>query len=64
MSKTSHGPQIILSRSDTSFVKKIFEIEVPEIVEGIVEIKGIAREPGERTKLAVWSKDEKVDAVG
>ncbi|MFA5084824.1 MAG: helix-hairpin-helix domain-containing protein, partial [Candidatus Omnitrophota bacterium] len=46
------------------FVKKLFEIEVPEIMDGIVEIKAIAREPGERTKLAVWSKDEKVDAVG
>ncbi|MDD5495738.1 MAG: transcription termination factor NusA [Candidatus Omnitrophica bacterium] len=64
VNKTSHGPQIILSRSDAAFVKKLFEIEVPEITEGIVEIKSIAREPGERTKLAVWSKDEKVDAVG
>ena len=64
VNKTSHGPQIILSRSDAAFVKKLFEIEVPEITEGIVEVKAIAREAGERTKLAVWSKDEKVDPVG
>jgi len=64
VSKTSHGPQIILSRSDAQFVKKLFEIEVPEIAEGIVEIRAIAREAGERTKIAVLSKDEKVDAVG
>ena len=64
VNKTSHGPQVVLSRSDASFVKKLFEIEVPEITEGIVEVKAIAREAGERTKIAVWSKDEKVDAVG
>jgi len=64
VNKTSHGPQIILTRSDTAFVKKLFEIEVPEIMDGIVEIRSISREPGERTKIAVWSKDEKVDAVG
>ncbi|MDD5680940.1 MAG: transcription termination factor NusA [Candidatus Omnitrophica bacterium] len=64
VTKTSHGPQIILSRSDAMFVKKLFEIEVPEITESIVEIKSISREAGERTKIAVWSKDEKVDAVG
>jgi len=64
VSKSSHGPQIVLSRSDAAFVKKLFEIEVPEITEGIVEVKSIAREAGERTKLAVWSKDDKVDAVG
>jgi transcription termination/antitermination protein NusA len=62
--KSTHGPQVILSRTDASFVKKLFEIEVPEIAEGIVEIRAIAREPGERTKIAVWSKDEKVDAQG
>ena len=62
--KTSHGPQVILSRSDAAFVKKLFEIEVPEITEGIVEIKSISRQSGERTKIAVWSKDEKVDPVG
>ena len=64
VNKTSHGPQVILSRSDVAFVKKLFEIEVPEIMEGIVEIRSISREPGERTKIAVWSKDDKVDAVG
>ena len=64
VTKTSHGPQIILSRSDPMFVKKLFEIEVPEITESIVEVKAISREAGERTKIAVWSKDEKVDAVG
>ena len=64
VNKTSHGPQVVLTRSDVAFVKKLFEIEVPEIMDGIVEIRSVAREPGERTKLAVWSKDEKVDAVG
>lgn len=64
VNKTSHGPDIILSRSDAAFVKKLFELEVPEIMEGIVEVKSIAREAGDRTKIAVWSKDEKVDAVG
>ena len=64
VNKTAHGPQVILTRSDAAFVKKLFEIEVPEIVDGIVEIKSMAREPGERTKIAVWSKDDKVDAVG
>ena len=64
VTKTVHGPQIILSRSDPMFVKKLFEIEVPEITESIVEVKAISREAGERTKIAVWSKDEKVDAVG
>jgi N utilization substance protein A len=64
VTKTSHGPQIILSRSDPMFVKKLFEIEVPEITESIVEVRSISREAGERTKVAVWSKDEKVDAVG
>ncbi|MEI6863326.1 MAG: transcription termination factor NusA [Candidatus Omnitrophota bacterium] len=64
VSKTSHGPQVILSRSDSSFVKKLFEIEVPEIIEGIVEIRAIVREAGDRTKIAVFSKDDKVDPVG
>ena len=58
------GPQIILSRSHPNFVKKLFELEVPEIYEGIVEMKSIARQPGERTKISVSSKNEKVDAVG
>lgn len=62
--KDVKGPQIVLSRVHTSLVKKLFELEVPEIYEGIVEIKSISREPGERTKIAVWSKNDKVDSVG
>lgn len=62
--KTGRGPQVILSRTSALLVKKLFEIEVPEIAEGIVEIKAIARDAGERTKIAVCSKDEKVDSVG
>ncbi len=58
------GPEIILSRTDAGFVKKLFELEVPEISQGIVEIKSVAREAGERTKIAVCSKEEKVDPVG
>lgn len=59
-----YGPQVVLSRKDPNFVKKLFEIEVPEIIDGIVEIKGIAREAGSRTKISVWSNDENVDPVG
>jgi N utilization substance protein A len=62
--KDNRGPQIILTRKHQNFVKKLFELEVPEIYEGIVEIKAISRQPGERTKIAVWSKDDKVDSVG
>ncbi len=62
--KDTKGPQIVLSRTHPNLVKKLFELEVPEIYEGIVEIKSISRQPGERTKLAVWSKNEKVDSVG
>ncbi len=62
--KDTKGPQIILSRSNPNFVKRLFEMEVPEIFEGIVEIKAIARDVGERTKVAVYSKDDKVDCVG
>jgi len=62
--KTPRGPKIILSRAHTGLVKKMFELEVPEITEGIVEIKAIAREPGARCKMAVSSKDDKIDAVG
>ncbi|OGQ48061.1 MAG: hypothetical protein A3I09_01790 [Deltaproteobacteria bacterium RIFCSPLOWO2_02_FULL_47_10] len=58
------GPQIILSRSHPMFVKRLFEIETPEISEGIVEIKGVARDPGARTKIAVYSRDSDVDPVG
>jgi N utilization substance protein A len=64
VNKTAHGPQVIISRSDALFVKKLFEIEVPEITEGVVEVKAIAREAGDRTKIAVLSKDDKIDPVG
>lgn len=62
--KDTRGPQIILSRTHPNLIKKLFELEIPEIYEGIVEIKFISREPGARTKIAVWSKNEKVDSVG
>src|SRR6201997_5067421 len=60
----SHGPEIILSRADPRFIIKLFQVEVSEINDGTIEIKGIAREPGFRTKLAVYTRDEKVDPVG
>jgi transcription termination/antitermination protein NusA len=60
----SHGPEIILSRADPQFVIKLFQLEVSEINDGTIEIKGIAREPGFRTKLAVHTRDPKVDPVG
>lgn len=62
--KTTKGPQIILSRSHPNLVKRLFELEVPEIAEGIVEVYSIAREAGSRTKIAVFSKDEEVDPLG
>ena len=62
--KESKGPQIILSRTHPNLVKKLFELEVPEIYDGTVEMKSISRQPGERTKISVWSKNEKVDSVG
>ncbi len=62
--KKEKGVQIILSRRHEGLVRKLFNLEVPEIGEGIVEIKAIARDPGERTKIAVVSKDDKVDCVG
>lgn len=62
--KEAKGPQILLSRAHPNFVKKLFELEVPEIYEGIVEVKSISREPGARTKISVYSKNEKVDSVG
>ncbi len=61
---TPKGPQLILSRTHPNFVAKLFEMEVPEVYEEMVEIKGVAREPGDRTKIAVYSKDQKVDPVG
>ncbi len=58
------GPIVTLSRTHPNLVRKLFELEVPEIQDGTVVIKGIAREAGSRTKIAVWSKEEDVDAVG
>lgn len=62
--KTSKGPQILVSRTHPGLLKRLFELEVPEIHDGIVEIKSVAREPGMRSKIAVYSKDEDVDPVG
>jgi N utilization substance protein A len=62
--KTGSSPQIIVSRADNMFLRRLFEIEIPEIYDGIIEIKGIAREPGERAKIAVESQDARIDAVG
>jgi N utilization substance protein A len=62
--KTTKGPQIVVSRSHPGLVKRLFELEVPEISSGVVEIKAAAREPGHRTKIAVWSNDPNVDPVG
>lgn len=62
--ETPKGPRLILSRADPMFVAALFKLEVPEIYQGIVEIKGIAREVGGRTKVAVWSRDESIDPVG
>lgn len=62
--KMTNGPQIILSRVSNEFLKRLFELEVPEIFERVIEIRAIAREPGERTKLAVYSADERIDPVG
>lgn len=62
--KSMKGPQIILSRVSTDFIIRLFELEVPEIFEKIIEIRSIAREPGDRTKLAVYSGDERIDPVG
>ena len=62
--KGNSGPVIIISRSDNEFLRRLFEIEIPEIYDGIIEIKAIAREPGERAKVAVESGDARIDAVG
>jgi len=62
--KSMKGPQIVLSRVSGDFIVRLFELEVPEIFEKIIEIRAIAREPGERTKLAVYSADERIDPVG
>ena len=62
--RATKGPQVLISRTHPGLVKRLFELEVPEIYEGTVEIKSIAREAGSRTKLAVWSSDPNVDPVG
>ncbi len=62
--KTTSGPVIVVSRADNNFLRRLFEIEIPEIYDGIIEIKAIAREPGERAKVAVESQDNRIDAVG
>jgi N utilization substance protein A len=62
--KTTKGPQIVVSRTHPGLIKRLFELEVPEISDGVVELKAVAREPGHRTKIAVWSNDSNVDPVG
>ncbi|MBO7697846.1 MAG: transcription termination/antitermination protein NusA, partial [Erysipelotrichaceae bacterium] len=64
VSKNSKGSQVVLSRADAMFVRRLFEKEVPEIAQGLVEIKAIARDAGERTKMAVYSRNDDVDAIG
>jgi N utilization substance protein A len=62
--KGNSGPVIVVSRCDNMFLRRLFEIEIPEIYDGIIDIKAIAREPGERAKVAVESQDNRIDAVG
>ncbi len=62
--KSTQGPAIIISRADNMFLRRLFEIEIPEIYDGIIDIRGIAREPGERAKVSVESQDQRIDAVG
>ncbi len=62
--RNPRGPQIVVSRTHPGLIKRLFELEVPEIADGVVEIKACAREPGHRTKIAVWSNDRNVDPVG
>ena len=62
--RSTKGPQVLVSRTHPSLVKRLFELEVPEIYDGTVEVKSIAREAGSRTKLAVWSADPDVDPIG
>ncbi len=62
--RSTKGPQILISRTHPGLVKRLFELEVPEIYDGTVEVKSIAREAGSRTKMAVWSADENVDPIG
>ena len=62
--KTTKGPQIMISRTHPGLLKRLFELEVPEIFGGVVELKSVAREPGMRSKIAVYSRDENIDPVG
>ena len=62
--RSTKGPQVLISRTHPGLVKRLFELEVPEIYDGTVEVKSIAREAGSRTKLAVWSADPDVDPIG
>src|SRR5699024_9802419 len=62
--RSTKGPQVLVSRTHPGLVKRLFELEVPEIYDGTVEVKYIAREAGSRTKLAVWSADPNVDPIG
>ena len=62
--RSTRGPQVLISRTHPGLVKRLFELEVPEIYDGVVEVKSIAREAGSRTKMAVWSHDEAVDPIG
>ena len=62
--RATKGPQVLISRTHPGLVKRLFELEVPEIYDGTVEVKSVAREAGSRTKLAVWSADPNVDPIG
>ena len=62
--RTTRGPQVLISRTHPGLVKRLFELEVPEIYDGIVEIRSVAREAGSRTKMAVWSENPDVDPIG
>lgn len=62
--KENRGPQVIVSRSDSKFLAKLFELEVPEIANGIIEIKNLVRQPGERAKVAVSTKEKDIDPIG
>ncbi len=62
--KTAKGPQIVVSRTHPGLIRELFKLEVPEISDGVVEMKACAREPGHRTKIAVWSNDPNIDPVG
>ena len=62
--RSTRGPQVLISRTHPGLVKRLFELEVPEIYDGTVEVRSIAREAGSRTKMAVWSNDENVDSIG